>query len=135
MKLFFHEHGSLEARQAVDQAEGLATSQITLVETRSALATAVAIGRIDKPAQRTALREFGALWAVAATIDVTVPILGRAADLAESHVLRAYGAVHLASSLLLRDKREEVSFACWDLELRAAAQAERVELLPAAPGP
>lgn len=58
------------------------------------------------------------------------PLLDDAARLAEQHVLHAYDAVHLASVLVVSES-DEASFCCFDDELRHAAAAEGLRLLPA----
>ncbi|HEX5762636.1 MAG TPA: hypothetical protein VFY04_05900 [Solirubrobacterales bacterium] len=56
-------------------------------------------------------------------------LLARAAESARSHSLRAYDAVHLGGALAFA-AGEEVEFACWDEELRDAAQKHRFILVP-----
>jgi len=45
------------------------------------------------------------------------------------HGLRAYDGVHLASALAFV-QAERLTFACWDGELRKAARASGLTLLP-----
>ena len=58
------------------------------------------------------------------------PLIESAAGLVDVHALRAYDGVHLASAILAAAEIEIV-FACWDAELRQAAQAEGLSLVPA----
>jgi uncharacterized protein len=63
-------------------------------------------------------------------IRVTTDILDQDAALASRHPLRAYDAVQLASVLAARAVDDGINtFACFDGDLRAAAQAEGFNLL------
>ena len=55
--------------------------------------------------------------------------LRKAAEGARTHALRAYDAVHLAGAIAFA-AGEELDFACWDKELRAAARKEGFPLVP-----
>jgi hypothetical protein len=52
-----------------------------------------------------------------------------AAESARKHSLRAYDAVHLAGALSFATG-EELDFACWDEELRQAAQKQALSVIP-----
>jgi predicted nucleic acid-binding protein len=54
----------------------------------------------------------------------------RAGDLAESHHLRGYDAVHLAALQRLGSPRRVDRVACWDDDLRRAASAAGYALFP-----
>jgi hypothetical protein len=49
--------------------------------------------------------------------------LGQAVESAHIHPLCAYEAIHLGGALSFAG-REELDFACWDRELREAAQKD-----------
>jgi hypothetical protein len=53
-----------------------------------------------------------------------------AGKLCDSHALRAYDAIHLASAGTLREKiAEPLSFASWDSKLEIAARREDLDLV------
>lgn len=63
-------------------------------------------------------------------IEVTEDLLRDAASLAETHRLRAYDAVHLASAKLVRGRLGgDTTFASWDDDLDTAAAREGFTLL------
>ena len=95
----------------------MATSVISYVEARAALARMHAGGRIDARGVRTSRRYLDDLW-----LDLlTVPSGDEnAADLADDYSLRGYDAVQLAAAASLRTAGE-VTFVCWDVELSSAA--------------
>lgn len=123
------ESGTEAATAQAATADQLASSAVTYVEARSALARMRAARRLTIAEHRRQLAAFGELWLDAAVIPAEDGVLRAAARLAERHVLRAYGAVQLASALEVR-AGEDVTFACWDRELRSAAAGERLPLGP-----
>lgn len=56
-------------------------------------------------------------------------LLVKAAEGVRIHSLRAYDAVHLAGALSF-STGEELDFACWDKELRKAAEKQGLTLVP-----
>ena len=58
-------------------------------------------------------------------MDVTEPLVKRAAQLADKHGLRGYDAIQLSSAIVLRDQSgEAVSFCCFDGRLLRASRRE-----------
>lgn len=128
IKLLVDEEGSAAAHAAASAAGELASSQLTYVETHSALARMRAGERITRRVHATQTEAFRELWADVATIPVSDEVVEHAAPLAERHVLRGYDALQLASALVLLDAGE-VSFASWDERLNVAAARERLTLM------
>jgi hypothetical protein len=82
------------------------------------------------PAQlRRGLDDLEELWRGVYVHAVNDSLLAQAAESARSHALRAYDAVHLAGALSFA-AGEELDFACWDKELRDAAQEHGLTLIP-----
>ncbi len=131
-KLLIDEEGSAEFAAAVDAADGIATASISRVETFAALAAARREGRLDEVARNDAKGAAADLFANIGLVDVDASLLDRACDLAENHALRAYDAIQL-SALLAMDEDDNLVFACFDGELRAAATTEGFELYPPEP--
>jgi predicted nucleic acid-binding protein len=112
------------------QATAVATSLVTLVEARAALARRR--HRLDlSPAQyRRGLRQFTDDWDRLVRIEVNERLVTRAADLADAHRLRGHDAIHLASAVLAAERfTEETIFGSWDDALDAAAAREGLQLL------
>lgn len=129
VKLLIEEEGSPEAERAVVESRVLASSRLSYVETYAALARARAAQRLSAADHRDKRREFEKLWRRLLALEIDEPVVATAAGFAERHLLRANDAIQLASASSLGEA-EEVVFACWDRELRAAAGAERLELVP-----
>ncbi len=98
----------------------MATSDISYVETRAALARMRAGGRIGSDAARTARRVLDEIWLDLLSVPPDDELLARAAELADEHSLRGYDSVQLAAATSLQTAGD-VTFTCWDVELRAAA--------------
>ena len=59
------------------------------------------------------------------TVDLVPSVVNKAAELAETHLLRGMDAIHLASALtLLAGVKEPVTFLTFDGKLLTAARAE-----------
>jgi predicted nucleic acid-binding protein len=117
-------------RDFIARAARLATSAITYVEVRSALARRWRARDLSLADYRDAVRQFENAWGRYVRIDVTDGVLAQAARLAEAHGLRAYDAIHLGSAILLRARIEaEVTLGSWDDELDAAALKEGLYVL------
>lgn len=69
------------------------------------------------------------VWRSAFSHAVYEAVLTKAAELARTHSLRAYDAVHLAVALSFATG-EKLDFACWDKELRDAAEEQGFALVP-----
>lgn len=131
IKLLVIEEGSDAAHTAASAATEVASSQLTYVETHSALARMRAGDRSTRRVHAAQVQTFRRLWSDIAVIPVSDEVVDHAARLAERHVLRGYDAVQLACALVLLDAGD-VSFASWDERLNVAAARERLSLMPLA---
>lgn len=124
------EEGSGLVRASVAEAELAATSMITYVEARAALARRRHAGGLGATEHRRVLEDLEGHWGRCARIELAEDTVVDAARLAETHRLRAYDAVHLASAVLLgRRLGGETLFASWDNQLDAAAAREGLRLI------
>lgn len=129
IKLLVDEPGTEEARAAYSEADGIRTTAIAQVEATAAL-TRMRKGRRLTPSQlKQALEDLENVWQGIYSHAVNDALLGQAAEGARTHALRAYDAVHLAGAIAFAEG-EELDFACWDKELRAAARKEGFPLVP-----
>jgi uncharacterized protein len=78
---------------------------------------------------RRAIEDLESIWEGVYSHAVNDALLAQAAEGAQAHSLRAYDAVHLAGALAFA-AGEELDFACWGKELRAAASKEGFALVP-----
>jgi predicted nucleic acid-binding protein len=128
-KLLIQEEGSDAIGTLAAEADGVVTAAISRVETFAALAAAHLEGRLDDAAFEDAKAEAMNLFGDLSFIGIDDVLIDRACALAELHSLRAYGAVQL--SALLTYGSEEITFACFDGVLKAAAAAEGYAVFPA----
>jgi predicted nucleic acid-binding protein len=129
IKLLVDEPGAEEARAAYSEADGIRTTAIAHVEATAAL-TRMRKGRRLTPTQlKLALEDLENVWRGIYSHAVNDALLGQAAEGARTHALRAYDAVHLAGAIAFA-AGEDLDFACWDKELRAAARKEGFPLVP-----
>jgi len=130
IKLLVDEPGAEEARRAYSEAGGIRTTAIALVEATAALVR-MHKGKRLTPTQLSldagAEREY---YNSGSSLAINDGLLTKAAETSRSHSLRAYDAVHLAGALSFAEG-EQLDFACWDKELRAAAHDHGLSLLPA----
>jgi uncharacterized protein len=116
-------------QHALQAAAAVAVAEVTYVEAHSALARMRAGERLSGPGYRAKRSELDEFWSGVVVADISTEVIRRAAELAARHVLRAYDAVQLAAALVVREA-DETGFGCWDDELRRAARAEHLTLLP-----
>jgi uncharacterized protein len=129
VKLLVEEPGSDIVRTAYGEAEGVRTTSIAHVEATAALARMRKGNRITAAQLRAKLSQLDRLWRSLYVHAVTDAILELASQCAVLHSLRAYDALHLAGALSFA-KGEQIEFACWDRELRIAADEGDMQLVP-----
>lgn len=129
VKLFVDEAGTPEMRALAQSPEVIASSRIAYVELRAALAAAIRDGRIPAPLRDGLILDLEQFWDWILKVSVDEPIVRQAGDLAERMRLRGYDAVHL-SALIATGLPSDVSFACWDAELRRVAGELGYRLIP-----
>ncbi|HEV2954358.1 MAG TPA: type II toxin-antitoxin system VapC family toxin [Candidatus Dormibacteraeota bacterium] len=109
----------------------LACAHFGYTELRAAVAAAERGGRLPGSAFATAKAWLERVWASTSPIVVDLAAARLAGDLAETHRLRGYDALHLAALQKLGTPSRINSIACWDGELRLAAFALGYRLFPA----
>lgn len=101
IKLIVEEPGSESAAQIWAASDSLVSVSLVEVEARAALAAARRAGRLTPAAHRRARAILVQLLEQVDTVEVTHDLVASAGDLAESHGLRGYDAVHLAAARLV----------------------------------
>jgi predicted nucleic acid-binding protein len=129
VKLFLQDPEADIARDLWDDADLVTTGRIAYPEARAALASAQRLGRITASELDSAKSKLTRLWAQVQVVDLDEPFASSAGDLAESHALRGFDAVHLATALALDD--ESLIVATWDADLRTAALETGLRVAPA----
>ena len=129
VKRYVSEPGSADVARAINRNPVIATSRITLVEVRAALAAARRAGRFRQRSDSDAISAaFSADWLSFIAVDVDAGICEAAAGLAERHALRGYDAVQLASALFVAStlSPNALHFGTFDDDLRHASRTERL---------
>jgi len=130
VKLYVEEEGAPVVRNAVAQAELVATAGIAYVEARAAFVRRRHEGGLSTAEYRRIIRDVDSDWARYLVVEVTDSLIRDAARLAEAHRLRAYDAIHLASAAAVHDRlAEPIMFASWDAGLEKVARREGFESL------
>ena len=124
----FDEPGSELAAELWDRAESVVSSQLIYPEARAAAAAARRGGRIDSGTLRRSVDRIDALCAQVSIIGLDPDLAYTAGDLAGTHGLRGYDAVHLATALSI--DAQSLLFATWDRDLARGAVAAGCSVSP-----
>ncbi len=125
VKLYVHEKNSQETRELVHEAEVVATSKVAYVEARAAFARKLREHGLTRREYRSIIEGLDQDWETYFIIDVSDNLVKVAGLFAEKHALKAFDAIHLTSSVVLRKQSERtVKFSCFDERLTSAAQRE-----------
>ena len=133
VKLFVEEAHSAQVRQAVSAGRLIATHAIAYVEACARFAR-VAYAREDDALFPTLRRNLDIQWEAWEILNVTEPLIRRAADLAGRYRLRGYDSLHLAAAESAYEVfRGHVPFhlAVFDGQLSNAARQVGIPLLEA----
>lgn len=101
IKLLIDEVGTPEAAAIWDEPDTLVTVRVAHVEARAALAAARRQSRITAAVFRSAVTGLEVLWTQLSVVEVDEDLMRLAGDLATTHGLRGYDAVHLAAAQLV----------------------------------
>ena len=119
--LLLSEPGTPLAQQLWDQADHVVSTRLVYAEARAALAQANRLGRVTSSQLRKLVTGLDDLYGQIDRIAVDDALVVRAGDLAETHQLRGYDAIHLAA--LERVAGEHTVLASGDHDLCTAAAA------------
>jgi len=130
VKLYVSEDGSDLVRTAVGNARLVATSLVAYVEARAAFARRRRERGLQATDHRRIVRNLDTDWPHFVRLEILEALIRSAARIAESHGLRAYDAVHLASAVTLRERlAAPVTFGCWDSRLESQARRIGLDIL------
>lgn len=137
VKLLIVEAGSAELSLALSGGGTeamLASSQISYVEARAAIARRERESTVSLAACAMARRQLDEDWPAYAVVDVTPTLVRLAAEYAEAFALRGFDAVQLASAQTVRSTAQgALTFMAFDIRLNRAAKLLGLELPPWAP--
>jgi predicted nucleic acid-binding protein len=129
LKLILLEPGTAEMHESVRGADLVTAAAIGYPELRAALAAAFRGNRVPVADQPGRLQHLEQVWSQVVEIPLDRPLLRRAGYLAQDLALRGYDAVHLAA-LKRVGGIDEVTLACWDGDLRGAAERLGYSVIP-----
>ncbi len=122
VKLYLVEPLSADVERLVNEAEVVAVCRIAWAEAHAAMSRRAREVTADAPAISTAKRALADDWPRYLVVEVTQPLVERAARYADTFALRGYDSVQLAAAhetALLAESG--VNFACFDERLNKAA--------------
>lgn len=124
LKLYVDERGTQDVAAAVQSAELVAISRIAYAEARAALARVLREKRTTRAEHRKRIAALDADYDEVLKVEVLEDVVRQAGELAETHALRGFDAIHLASARwLARKTRKRVRLLAFDERLTAAAHA------------
>lgn len=132
IKLYVHEESGVElVREAVEQAERIATSTVAYAEARASFARKWREGIFTEVEHRGTVSDLDEDWLTYDRLGVSNLVAYRAGELAEKHALRGYDSVHLASALRFTERFEDLRFLAFDGRLTDAAREADLPLYEA----
>lgn len=129
VKLFLEEPEADLARDLWDDADLVTVSRVAYPEARAVFAAARRGDRITSRELAMSRRRIDAVWRQVQVVDLDEPIARGGGALAETHALKGFDAVHLATALASED--ESLVVASWDTRLRAASLDSGLRVAPA----
>lgn len=131
VKRYVTERGSEEVARLTGESEILGTVLLSRAEVVAALAKAVRVAALSEDAASAARQRFESEWMDLVRLAVPEAVVTRAAELAWSHGLRGYDALHLAAARVWADLMDEpILFATFDRRLWTAAEREELDVWP-----
>ena len=131
VKRYVAEPGSAAVESLIGGAQAVGTGVLSRAEVAAALAKAARAGLVTRESAAKALQAFNADWEHMIRLQVSEPLVARAASLAWAHGLCGYDAVHLATALVWREMLGgPVSVATYNRELWRSAQASGLSVWP-----
>ena len=128
VKLYVEEKGSPAIADLVRSSEVTATSLVAYAEARAAFARRFREKAFTRDEYEILTATFDDDWAHYLKVGVTGTLLRLAGDLAETHGLRGFDAIHLAASLTLkRELTAPILFSCFDTRLQNASAREGLD--------
>ena len=130
IKRFVAERGSQLVAEVIAQRGPIATAKIAYAEVYAGLARKKREGHLSGRLFARICRNFEKDWLAYIRLDLRDEVLQLARDLIQRHPLRGFDAIHLASSLNLRNALgENITFVAADERLLRIARTEGLSVL------
>ena len=130
VKIYVDETKSVDVRENVKKAEGVATSRIAYAEARAAFARKRREQGLSRVDYRSVVTDLDQDWDDYFIVDVSQTVVRAAGILAENQALRGADAIHLASAVTLsKQVGESIMFLCFDGRLATAADKEDLRVV------
>ena len=131
VKLYIDEDGSDIVNDHTDRATIVSTSRIAYAEVLSAFIRCKDEKVLSKNNYDKCITCFKFDWEMYFVIEVSEKIVEIAGNLIESHSIRGFDSIHLASAMVLRKEiNQSIDFMCWDNRLLEAAKKEGFKACP-----
>lgn len=118
--------------ELIATADAAGTATISRAEASAAFARAARMGLVPREEATAAYQAFDADWENFVRLQITEPLIRRAAALAWDQGLRGYDAVHLSAALVWREALSEpVLLATFDRQLWHGAKTGGLVVWPA----
>ena len=124
VKIWVDEAHSDQVRAAVRGASHLGSSMVAHAELGATLARLERERLLTHEEREDIQSDFRARWVRMHRVGVGPRLARRGADLARTHALRGFDAIHLATALTLQERLGSLTFVCFDKGLMKAAMAE-----------
>ncbi len=121
LRWLFDENGGEAFRGAIARAAKVATSRLTLIETRRVIRRAERDGRLTAAEGADTLAVFAQAASTWAVLEVTEDVARRAEETFPNEPVRTVDAIHLASALFLRQAFPDLVLLAADAHIRANA--------------
>jgi predicted nucleic acid-binding protein len=130
VKLVVDEEDTPRAQDLWDAAGLRLTSILTYAECRAAIGAAARAHRLRGDTSGQARGKLDVHWGEIGDVGVDAALIRHAGDLAETHALRGYDAVHLASATQA-GLEGGIVVVTWDMDLARAARDVGLAVAPA----
>jgi predicted nucleic acid-binding protein len=131
VKRYFEEKYSTEVVTAWKSALAISTSEIAYAEMVAAVYRKAAEARVKKSLIQKIMGAFQEDWSSFVIVEVDNRLNEMIHNVIANHKLRGFDAIHLASALAVGSAiTDDFLFACYDEQLRQAAQAEGLNTMP-----
>lgn len=129
--LVINEPASATCGRLWNEATRVISTRLIYPEARAALAQAERMRRLTTTELGQAVEDLDSIALEISYLEITAGLAASAGDLAQTHGLRGYDAVHLASAALVND--EELVLVTGDRELGAAARTIGISVAQTTP--
>jgi len=131
VKRYFREPYSDELLSRWRSAAQIVTSFVTYAETMASMYRKKREANLSETLMGKIASSFQRDWESFIRIEVNQELNGTIDRIVQTHPLRGFDAIHLASALVIQEKMPEgFLFACFDERLSAAARLEGLETFP-----